>query len=154
MKLPELPWDGGCRCGQVRVRVTKPPLVTAVCHCRGCQRMSASAFSTTLTLPVDGLEVTAGETVIGGMHGGREAGEHHHCEWCKSWVFTRIRPESGAINLRATMLDESDWFEPYIEVQTKDRLPWATTPAKRQFEGFPEPSEYPALIAEYQASLQ
>ena len=61
MRWPELPWAGGCRCGEIRFRVTKAPLVTGICHCRGCQRMTASAFSTTLTLPQDALEITKGD---------------------------------------------------------------------------------------------
>jgi len=43
----DLPWEGGCRCGAVRLRVTKPPLLTGICHCTGCRRMSGSAFSLT-----------------------------------------------------------------------------------------------------------
>ena len=65
----KLPWEGGCRCGAVRIRVTKPPLLAMACHCTGCQRMSASAFSLTLTLPADGFAVTRGEPVIGGLQG-------------------------------------------------------------------------------------
>jgi hypothetical protein len=33
------PWEGGCLCGQVRVKVSAPPLLTMACHCTGCQRM-------------------------------------------------------------------------------------------------------------------
>src|SRR4051812_4455923 len=71
----KLPWDGGCRCGEVRLRVSKPPLLSGACHCTGCRRMSASAFSLTLTLPGDALEVTAGEPAIGGTH---QAPPHLH----------------------------------------------------------------------------
>ncbi len=28
----KLPWHGGCRCGEVRLRVTRPPLLAAACH--------------------------------------------------------------------------------------------------------------------------
>ena len=70
-----LPWDGGCRCGQVRLKVTKPPLLTGACHCTGCQTMSASAYSLTLTVPADGFEVTKGEPVLGGL---KSAGSHHY----------------------------------------------------------------------------
>ena len=28
----KLPWEGGCRCGEVRFRVTAPPLLSAACH--------------------------------------------------------------------------------------------------------------------------
>ena len=149
MDLPPLPSEGGCRCGRVRLRMTKPPLVTAICHCRGCQRMTASAFSTTVTLPLDGLEVVAGETVVGGMHGGGAAGEHHHCEWCKSWLFTRLPPEYGAVNLRATMLDDARWFVPFIETQTAEALPWALAGAPHAFARFPEPADYPELMAAF-----
>jgi hypothetical protein len=147
MKWPELPWEGGCRCGKVRFRVGKFPLITGVCHCKGCQRMSASAFSTTLTLPVDALEIVQGELEIGGLHGADA--KHHHCAWCKSWVFTELPPEFGAVNVRATMLDDASWFVPFMETQTAEKLPWATTPAKRSFERFPEPAEFPKLMEEF-----
>ena len=57
----KLPWNGGCRCGAVRLRVTKPPLLAAACHCTGCQSMSASAFS----LP--GLAESLVSSLIGGL---------------------------------------------------------------------------------------
>ncbi len=69
MSWPDLPWQGGCRCGQVRLQVTAPPLLTMACHCTGCQRMTASAFSLSIALPAEGLAVTRGEPVIGGLHG-------------------------------------------------------------------------------------
>jgi predicted ABC-type ATPase len=62
----QLPWEGGCRCGQVRLRITAPPLLSMACHCTGCQTMSASAFSLSLAIPTQGFEVVAGEPVIGG----------------------------------------------------------------------------------------
>jgi hypothetical protein len=65
----KLPWDGGCRCDQTRIRVSAPPLLASACHCRGCQRMAASAFSLTLTVPSTGFDIVAGNPVIGGLHG-------------------------------------------------------------------------------------
>jgi len=53
--------EGGCRCGQVRFRFTAQPLLTMACHCRGCQRMTGSAFSLSAAYPASGFEVTAGE---------------------------------------------------------------------------------------------
>src|ERR1700748_3221529 len=63
-----LPWGGGCRCERVRIRVAAMPILTMACHCRGCQRMSASAYSLSAMFPSSGFEVTVGEPVIGGMH--------------------------------------------------------------------------------------
>lgn len=141
-----LPWDGGCRCDRVRIRVTQPPLMSAACHCRGCQRMTSSAFSLTLMLPAAGLLVVEGEPVVGGIRG-PDAG-HMFCDFCKTWVFTRIEAY-GLVNLRATMLDSAGWFVPYMETFTSVQLPWARTPAVHSFSEFPPPEDYPDLMAQY-----
>jgi hypothetical protein len=145
-----LPMDGGCRCGKVRLRISKPPMITMLCHCTGCQRMTASAFSTTIIVPTDGFEVTEGETVIGGIHG--DQGRHHHCDWCKSWLFTRIVPEMGFVNVRATMLDDATWFVPFAEVFTSEALPWAIASAPHAYEQFPPMEDYQTLIGAFAES--
>lgn len=147
MTIPAAPIDGGCRCGKIRFRLTERPWMETACHCRGCQRMTGSAFSTTIMMPESGFAIVAGETVIGGLHG--DQADHHHCDWCKSWVFTRPKADLGFVNVRATMLDDPGWFAPFAETQTAEMLPWATTGAARSFERFPEESAYQGLIAAY-----
>ena len=61
--------EGGCRCGQVRLKISAPPLLTMACHCTGCQQMTASAYLVERAIPSEGFEVTRGEPVIGGLHG-------------------------------------------------------------------------------------
>ena len=39
-----IPQEGGCRCGQVRLKISAPPILTMACHCTGCQKMSSSAY--------------------------------------------------------------------------------------------------------------
>jgi hypothetical protein len=143
-----LPLEGECRCGQVRIRVSKAPLVTMACHCTGCQRMSASAFSLSAAIPTDGFEIIQGEPVIGGLHG---VHRHYFCPHCMSWMFTRIHGVDQFLNLRATMLNDVAWYVPFIETCTKEKLVWATTPAVHSFEKFPPIADYAALIAEYAA---
>jgi hypothetical protein len=141
-----LPWEGGCRCGQLRVRISAPPLLTMACHCAGCQRMTASAFSLSAAIPSAAFSVTQGEPVIGGLHG---AQRHYFCAHCMSWMFTRLQGIDQFVNLRPTMLDDASWFTPFIETCTKERLPWATTPATHSFETFPPYEDYAGLVAEY-----
>jgi hypothetical protein len=59
-----LPLEGGCRCGRVRLRITALPLLTMACHCTGCQRMTAGAFSLSVAIPAAGFSVTEGEPAI------------------------------------------------------------------------------------------
>lgn len=147
MTQPSLPLEGGCRCGRVRLKISAPPMITMACHCTGCQRMTASAFSLSAMIPAAGFEITSGEPVIGGLHG--EDSRHFFCPHCMSWMFTRIPRVDAFVNVRATLLDDTAWAEPFLETYTSEKLPWATTPAKHSFETFPEMTDYAGLMQAY-----
>jgi hypothetical protein len=147
MPAPTLPLEGGCRCGRVRFRISAPPILTMACHCIGCQKMTASAFSCTAVIPSQGFEIVGGEPVIGGLHG--SDAHHFHCPHCKSWMFTRAEGMDWFVNIRPTMLDDATWFSPYIETYTSEKLPWARTPAVHSFEKFPPFETYEALAKEF-----
>jgi hypothetical protein len=142
------PWDGGCRCGKVRIRINAPPLLASACHCTGCQTMSASAFSLSLAIPTHGFAVTEGEPVIGGLRGDTR---HYFCDWCKSWMFTRGKGMDEFVNLRPAMLDKHQWFVPFAEFWTSEKLSWVTTAAVHSFETLPSFEEFAALIEQYAA---
>ena len=145
-----LPQDGGCRCGRVRLRISKAPLLAMACHCTGCQKMSSSAYSLSAAIPADGFEVTEGEPVIGGLHG---AARHYFCGYCMTWMFTRPDGIDFFVNVRPTMLDDTKWFTPYVETYTDEKLPWVTTAAKHSYPTLPAMEEYEGLIKDYSATL-
>lgn len=151
MKLPALPIEGGCRCNRVRFRISAVPLLAMACHCRGCQRMTASAYSLSLAIPAEGFAVIAGETVIGGLHS--DGLPHHHCDWCKSWLFTDLSVAMGFVNVRATLLDDPSWTMPFVETCTGEALPWAATGAPHSYPAFPPEEAFPTLIADYCAAV-
>ena len=146
MPLPTLPAEGGCRCGSVRFRVTRAPLFTSACHCRGCQRMTGGAFSLSAAIPEEGFEPLGAETVAGGAD---KAFGHRFCPDCLSWVWTKHPMMQGFVNLRASMLDDPSWARPYLETWASERLPFASAGAVRSFEGFPPAEEFPGLLAGY-----
>ena len=150
MSTPEMPMDGGCRCGRVRFRISLAPVVTMACHCRGCQRMTGGAFSLSALTPSAGFAVTEGDPVIGGLHG---ATRHYHCPHCMSWLFTRPEGADAFVNVRTPMLDTAGAFPPFMETMTSERLPWATTPAQHSFEGFPTMDDFGRLMAAYAAEV-
>jgi hypothetical protein len=141
--------EGGCRCGRVRFRLSGPPIFTGACHCRGCQRMSSSAFSVSGAWPADKFEVIAGEPVIGGLHG---ATRHYFCDYCMSWMFTRPEGFDAFVNVRATLLDVPPADPPFLESFTSEALPWAKTNATHSFATFPPPESFEPLIAEFARS--
>lgn len=152
MKPLRLPLTGACRCGAVKIAVSAAPIMTAACHCTGCQRMSSSAFSLTAMFPADAFRVTEGTPVLGGLRGPTLL--HHCCPSCMSWMFTRIAMAGldGFVNVRPTMLEDASWFVPFIETVTKEKLGWAETPARHKFEGFPAAAEFGRLVEEFAAT--
>jgi hypothetical protein len=146
---PSFVREGGCRCGAVRLRISAPPLITMACHCTGCQKMSASAYSLSAAIPSAAFEVTKGEPVVGGLRG---ASKHYFCGQCMTWMFTRPGGIDFFVNLRPTMLDDPSWFVPYFETWTREKLAWATTPAARSFEALPPEDSYGEMIAGYAES--
>ncbi|MCW6507666.1 GFA family protein [Lichenifustis flavocetrariae] len=148
MNTLDHPRDGGCRCGHVRFRVSMLPLLTMACHCRGCQRMTASAFSLSVAIPSEGFAVTQGDTVLGGL---QKELQHSFCPECKSWLFTRMPGMDGFVNVRSTLIDDLSWTTPFVETCTKDKLDWVTTPAVHRFEAFPAMDDWQSLTQAYQA---
>ena len=138
--------SGQCRCGQVQFEVNVAPLITMACHCTGCQRMTASAYSLSELYPADAFKVTSGNPVIGGLHGETR---HYCCARCMSWLFTRPEGVDAFVNVRATMMENARSFSPFVEAYTDEMLPWATTGATHSFKKFPSADEFPKLIAAF-----
>ena len=101
-----------------------------------------------IAIPDEGFAVIAGEPVIGGLHAGTR---HYFCAWCMSWLFTRAEGMDDIVNLRPTMLDRHDWFVPFAEFWTSEKLAWVTTAAVHSFETAPPLEDIPALIEQYAA---
>jgi hypothetical protein len=135
-------------CGQVRLKVSSPPIITMACHCKGCQKLSASAFSLTAMIPNEGFEVTKGEPAIGALRG---ASQYFYCPNCLNWLFTRPAGMDTFVNVRPTMFDIPAWSTPFMESFAAEKLPWVTISAKHSFDRFPAPDQYGMLIAEYAA---
>ena len=140
--------EGACRCGEVRFRAEGAPLVTMACHCTGCRRMTASAYSLSSLYPSDAFAVIAGEPVIGGLRG---ATRHYFCPACLSWLFTRPEGLDAFVNVRSALLDDAEAHAPFLETWTVERLPWASTGAVHGFERFPPEAAFPGLLAEFAA---
>lgn len=150
MSTLQLPASGTCRCGKIGIEISADPLMTAACHCTGCQRMSSSAYSLTAVIPSDGFAIVKGEPVVGGQRGPELA--HFFCADCMTWIFTRVEGVDDFVNVRPTMLSDPSWFVPFIETMTREKLTWATTPATHRFEGFPSTDEYMELMAAFSSA--
>src|SRR3546814_2112323 len=119
---------GSCRCGGIQLEITAAPLLTMACHCVGCQKMTASAFSLSAAIPTQGFRVTSGEPVIGGLHGTER---HYFCPFCLSWLFTKPAGIDVFVNVRSTMLMERS-EEHTSELQSLMRISYAVFCLKKK----------------------
>ncbi|WP_273821033.1 GFA family protein [Pseudomonas asplenii] len=150
MSIDDFCATGSCRCGQVTFEVRSQPVMTSACHCVGCQKMSGSAFSLTALFPAEAFSITQGSPMIGGMHGPTR---HFFCPHCLSWLFTRPDGSDAFVGVRSSLLDKPERYAPYMETWTREKLPWTSTGAKVGYEAFPDPQDYPALMAAFAATV-
>ncbi|MEO9818909.1 MAG: GFA family protein [Paracoccaceae bacterium] len=127
---PKPPFMGACLCDSVQVKVTAEPLLTFACHCRDCQKFSASAYSLSVMFPRDGVHCS-GELVTGGL--GSNGRTHYFCKSCLNFVYSQIDGAEHRIKLRTSVLNDAASFEPFVELMTDEKLPWASVPATHSF---------------------
>ncbi|MEP5759911.1 MAG: GFA family protein [Litoreibacter sp.] len=147
MTLPKPPFEGSCLCCSVQVRITASPLLTFACHCRDCQKLTASAFSLTTMFPSDSFSYTGDLFKGGRQSSGRD---HYFCKSCGNFIYSQIDDADQRINLRTSILNGAASFEPFVELMTKEKIPWATVPAKHSYQQSPDsPEDLQALMDEY-----
>ncbi|MEP5729942.1 MAG: GFA family protein [Sulfitobacter sp.] len=149
MPYPEPPYTGACLCGSVQVIASAAPLLTLACHCLDCQKLSASAYSLTTMFARSRFSHT-GDLIKGGL--GSDGRAHFFCKSCLNFVFTRIQGAPDRVNLRSSILKDAAAFEPFVELMTDEKMPWAHVPAIHSFAQFPKSLEdLQFLMDEYAA---
>ena len=121
----KLPAEGACQCGRIRYRIVSAPLMTLVCHCQDCQKLSSSAFSVTMILSRDAFELTDGElrewrrpTDAGGV------AVCWFCPDCGNRIFHENPEMPEIVRLKPGTLDDTSVLEPAVHVWTCREQPW------------------------------
>jgi len=116
---------GGCNCGAIRYRVTREPLTAYICHCHLCQKRTGSAFSMSVVIPADGMEIVSGTPMrTEKPRSGGGVSVSGHCGACQSRLYTQW---AGAptMNRRAGTLDDTSEVRPVAQFWTSSAQPWA-----------------------------
>jgi hypothetical protein len=130
---------GGCQCGAVRFSSEGGAGTLYVCHCRECQKQSASAFGMSLQVPRSGLTVLSGETKVWSR--AADSGRRVDCVLCavcgtRLWHESAATPETATV--KAGCLDVPVAMSGATHIWTKRKLEGLAIP-----EGAPQFIEEP-----------
>ena len=124
MKPPPLPWDGGCQCGAARYRVVARPVSLYCCHCRECQRQSASAFGMSLRVPPAAIEIDWDALALFVRDPGAPTETPgRFCPACGVRLVHGARDDE-TVSLKAGTLDDTSWLRPAAHIFTARAQPW------------------------------
>jgi len=126
----EYPLEGGCTCGQVRYRMTTPPIYVHCCHCRWCQRETGAAFALNAMIEADRVEVLQGspEAVMTPSLSGKGQ-KITRCPSCRIALWSNYAGAGDAIHfIRVGTLDDPDRLPPDIHIFTASKQPWVVLP--------------------------
>lgn len=115
---------GKCLCGAVSYEITAEPVMTAVCHCKNCQRQAGSVLSVIVGMPRDGITIS-GEVTTYEDHseGGRKV-LRKFCPKCGSPMFTDAESAPDLWFVKAGTLDDTSWLEPQIQFWADSKQDW------------------------------
>ncbi len=122
--------EGGCACGQVRYRLTVPPMFVHCCHCASCQTETGSAFVLNALVEADRVETLAGaaEPALIPSESGRGQ-QVWRCPSCRVALWSNY---GGAVDrirfVRIGTLDQPARLPPDVHIYTRSKLPWVVLP--------------------------
>lgn len=122
-----LPYTGGCQCGEIRYEIRAQPLTLYLCHCKECQKQSSSAFGMSLTVSRDAVVVTQGQPKVWTRKAdsGREV-KNIFCGNCGTRLFHDRAYNPNTINVKAGTLDDTSHLRPVGNIWTRSAQPWVT----------------------------
>ncbi len=133
------PFSGGCLCGAVRYECGAEPIMTGHCHCKGCQKMTGSAFGTAVVVPKDALKVTGEVKSYEVTADSGHVSRRRFCPECGSWVFGGSSGMPDVAVIMAGSMDDPSWLKPGMNIFTTAAQPWAPmNPELPKFPGKPE----------------
>jgi hypothetical protein len=117
------PLTGGCQCGTARYVITGTPLELYVCHCRECQKQSASAFGISLSVRRVDFRLSQGsvERWSRATDGGRTL-ICHFCPVCGSRLWHESADPAVPLSVKGGSLDAPPDLNAAIHIWTTRKL--------------------------------
>lgn len=118
--------EGSCQCGKLRYAFSGEPLTCYACHCTDCQTSTGSAFTLSMIVNADDIEVIQGEAAVNTFDMNGIEVSRHHCAQCGTGFWYSADEYPGILALKPGTFDDTSWFEPVAHLWTRSAQPWVT----------------------------
>jgi hypothetical protein len=141
---------GGCQCGKIRYQLNARPQMLYACHCRDCQKQSASAFGMSLIMSRQQVEFLQGAERLRSWDTLGGDGKIKRCYFCPD-CGTRIMHGSGNpdenVSIKAGSLDDTSDLRPDAHIWLQSAQPWVSIDREQLacFEAEPDDAEIAQL---------
>lgn len=118
-------FKGGCSCGELRYTIFEEPMFTHACHCRLCQRYTASAFVVHSPVEMTNFKLDSGELVqTPGPSGSGGGHTINRCKNCCDQIYSHAFNNPKIAVLKTTTLDQPNQFPPQAHIYVQTKLHW------------------------------
>ncbi|MBY5890381.1 GFA family protein [Rhizobium ruizarguesonis] len=113
-----------CACGALRLMLSEPPQLTALCHCLACQRRTGSPFSANAFYSMGCVEISGTSTeFIRTAESGRKV-RMHFCPTCGSTVYWKADVAPSWIGVAVGSLADPAFASPAMSVFEQSKHHW------------------------------
>ena len=135
-------YQGGCDCKSVRFQFSGEPLTCYACHCTDCQTSSGSAFTLSMIVNSDDVEVVEGELAVNYLNNNGTEVKRHHCAQCGTALWFSADEYPNIYALKPGTFDDTKWLKPIAHLWVRSAQPWVILDANsKKYEKQPEMSE-------------
>ena len=100
--------------------------MTAVCHCKNCQKQTGTAFSIIVGVPAESLSFNDSESLSEFPDTGETGGAvtRRFCSNCGSPIVSLVESVPGVAFIKAGTLEDRSWLEPTLHIWCDTAQPW------------------------------
>lgn len=120
--------EGGCACGAVRYRLTRPPMRVHACHCHNCQRQTGGPFAINAIIETAAVRLLKGRPEAVPVPRAHAPHDVYRCRKCRVAVWSDYGRRPGLRFVRAGTLDDPAALEPDVHIYTRAKAPWLRLP--------------------------
>jgi hypothetical protein len=115
---------GRCLCGHISYRLTAEPVISRICWCRNCQRISSNG-TVNAVIKTEAIEISGTPSEHTGPADSGNQVRRRFCPRCGTHLFSDTTGRPGMTVVRLGTLDDPSSIKPTANIWTASAPTWA-----------------------------